>query len=101
MLHRLLEEQEALLIFGMVVRQFRLLLQTREVLDQGGREIDLVRALKISPFVAGKLVPQAHHFTQNKLEAIYRRLLELDEAAKTSQIDADLALDLLVVSLAG
>jgi DNA polymerase-3 subunit delta len=101
MLHRLLEEQDALSIFGMVVRQFRLLLQTREVLDKGGREMDIFRDLKISPFVAGKLVPQAHHFTQKKLEAIYRQLLELDEAAKTSRIEADLALDMLVMSLTG
>jgi len=101
MLHRLLEEQDALSIFGMVVRQFRLLLQAREVLDKGTREQDIARELKISSFVARKLAPQAQHFTQIKLEAIYRRLLELDEAAKTSQIEADLALDMLVISLAG
>jgi DNA polymerase-3 subunit delta len=101
MLHRLLEEQDELSIFGMVVRQFRLLLQTREVLDKGGRETDIVRDLKISPFVAGKLVPQAHHFTQKELEAIYRQLLELDVAAKTGRIEVDLALDTLVMSLTG
>jgi len=101
MLHRLLEEQDALSIFGMVVRQFRLLLQTREVLDQGGREKDVIRDMKISPFVAGKLVPQAQQFTQKNLETIYRQLLEFDEALKTSQIEADLGLDVLVMSLAG
>jgi DNA polymerase-3 subunit delta len=101
MLHRLLEEQDALSIFGMVVRQFRLLIQTREVLDKGAREQDIARELKISPFVARKLAPQAQHFTQTKLEAIFRHLLELDEAAKTSQIEPELALDMLVVSLAG
>jgi DNA polymerase-3 subunit delta len=101
MLHRLLEEQDALSILGMVVRQFRLLLQTREVIDKGGREVDIVRELKMSPFVVGKLVSQAHHFTQKQLEGIYRRLLELDEAVKTSQIESDLALDILVMSLAG
>ena len=101
MLHRLLEEQDALSIFGMVVRQFRLLLQAREVLDKGARELDIARELKISSFVARKLAPQAQHFTQIKLEAIYRRLLDMDEAAKTSQIEADLALDMLVMSLAG
>jgi DNA polymerase-3 subunit delta len=99
MLHRLLEEQEVLSIFGMVVRQFRLLLLAREVLDKGGREADIVREIKISPFVAGKLVPQAHRFTQKTLEKIYRRLLEMDEAAKTSQTEADLSLDMLLVSL--
>jgi DNA polymerase-3 subunit delta len=101
MLHRLLEEQDALSIFGMVVRQFRLLLQTREVLDKGGRDVDVARELKIAPFVARKLVPQAHHFTQKNLEDIYRHLVKLDEAAKSSQIETDLALDMLVMSLAG
>jgi DNA polymerase-3 subunit delta len=101
MLHRLLEEQDVILIFGMVVRQFRLLLQTREILDKGGREADVIRELDVKPFVARKLVPQAHHFTQSQLEDIYRRLLESDEAAKTSQVEADLALDMLVMSLAG
>jgi len=99
MLHHLLEEQDALSIFGMVVRQFRLLVQTREVVDKGGREMDVVRELKISPFVAGKLVPQSRHFTQKQLEGIYRVLLEMDEAVKTSQIEADLALDMLFMSL--
>lgn len=99
MLHQLLEEQDSILIFGMVVRQFRLLLLAREVLDGGGHESDIIRELKISPFVARKLIPQAQHFTQKTLEGLYRRLLELDEAAKTSQIEGDLALDMLVVSL--
>jgi DNA polymerase III subunit delta len=101
MLHRLLEEQDVLSIFGMVVRQFRLLLQAREVLDKGGREIDIIRELKISPYVAGKLSPQARHFSLKQLEEIYRRLLDMDEAAKTSQIEPDLALDMLVMSLSG
>ena len=100
MLHRLLEEQDAILIFGMIVRQFRLLLLAREVVDRGGRETDLVRDLKISTFVAGKLIPQVQHYTQRTLEGIYRRLLEIDEATKTSQLEGDLALDMLVASLA-
>ena len=33
------------------------------------------------------------------LEMIYHRLLDLDVAIKTSQMDADLALELLVVEL--
>lgn len=99
MLHRLLGEQDQILIFGMVVRQFRLLLLAREVLDQGGNELDVIRALKTSSFVARKLIPQAQCFTQKTLESIYRRLLDMDEAAKTSQLDGDLALDMLVVSL--
>jgi DNA polymerase-3 subunit delta len=99
MLHRLLGEQDSILIFGMVVRQFRLLLLAREVLDRGGREPDIARELGIPSFVARKLVPQVQHFNQGTLDSIYRRLVEIDEANKTSQIEGDLSLDLLVVSL--
>jgi hypothetical protein len=49
--------------------------------------------------VAGKLASQSQRFTQKTLEGIYRNLLEMDESAKTSQVEGDLALDMLVVSL--
>jgi len=96
MLHRLLETQDAPSIFGMVVRQFRLLLLAREVLDQGGRVDDVGRELKVHHFVAEKVTSQARHFTLPVLEAVYHRLLEMDEAIKTSQMEGDLALDTLV-----
>lgn len=101
MYHRLLSEQDALSIFGMVIRQFRLLLQAREVMDGGGQPAEISREVKIHPFVAGKLAAQARLFSLPALEAIYRRLLELDEAAKTSQMDGDLGLDTLIAELAG
>jgi DNA polymerase-3 subunit delta len=100
MLHRLLAEQEAISIFGMVVRQFRLLLLAREVLDSGGREAEVARAAGVHPFVAGKVAAQARFFTPAALERIYHRLLELDEAIKTSQMDDVLALDMFVAALA-
>lgn len=96
MLHRLLESGDPFSIFGMVVRQFRLLLLVREVLDRGGNSGDIVRRVKVAPFVADKLAPQARQFSLASLEAIYRRLLDTDEAVKTGQITPDLALDTLI-----
>ena len=98
MLQRLLNEQDPLSIFGMVVRQFRLLLLAREVLDRGGREGDVARELKVHPYVAGKVTAQARHFSIPTLEMVYHRLLGIDEAIKTGQIDGDLALDTLVAA---
>ncbi len=92
MLERLLGQQDPLSIFGMVVRQFRLLLLAREALDAGGKEADVVRQLKVHPYVGGKITEQARRFHMNTLEAVYHRLLELDEAMKTGLIDGDLAL---------
>jgi DNA polymerase-3 subunit delta len=98
MLHRLLDEQDAFSIFGMVVRQFRLLLLAREVIEEGG---NVQGALKQHPFVAKKLTAQARHFSLVDLESIYKHLLKIDEDAKTSQVSLDLALDIFVMELAG
>jgi DNA polymerase-3 subunit delta len=103
-LHILLEEQDCMSIFGMVVRQFRLLLLVREVLDAGGGQPQVEEALRGEPFrVTGwnakKLIPQAKQFSMGGLEQIYRRLLALDETFKSSQMDASVAMDLFIADL--
>jgi DNA polymerase III subunit delta len=99
LLHRLLENEDAFSVWGMVVRQFRLLLQAREVLDARGGVNEVTSALGVHPFVAGKVVDQAKRFSLPALEKIYHKLLEIDEAAKTSQMPLDLAMETLVVEL--
>jgi DNA polymerase-3 subunit delta len=99
-LHQLLEDEEAFAIWGMVIRQFRLLLQAREMLDTGASLPQIQSALKLHSYVAPKVTSQAKRFSLPALEAIYHKLLDIDEGAKTSQVPLDLALDLLVVDLA-
>jgi len=99
LLHRLLENEDAFSLWGMVIRQFRLLLLAREVLDARGGKDEVARALGVHPFVAEKTTGQAHAFTLAVLERIYHKLLEIDEGAKTGQFSLDLALDMLVVEL--
>jgi DNA polymerase-3 subunit delta len=101
LLHRLLENEDPFSLWGMVVRQFRLLIQAREILDGRGNKDDVARALGVHPFVAEKTTQQAARFSIEVLENIYRRLLNIDEGVKTSQVTLDLALDTLVVELAG
>jgi DNA polymerase-3 subunit delta len=99
LLHRLLEAQDAFSTWGMIVRQFRLLLLAREVLDAGGGEAQAMKALEAQAFVARKALGQARGFTMARLERIYHRLLEIDEAAKTGRVPLDLSMDMLVVEL--
>ncbi|MBE0671833.1 MAG: DNA polymerase III subunit delta [Anaerolineales bacterium] len=100
LLHRLLENEDSFSLWGMVVRQFRLLIQAREILDGRGNKDDVARALGVHPFVAEKTTGQAGRFSMEALEGIYHRLLKIDEQVKTSQVTLDLALDTLVVELA-
>jgi DNA polymerase-3 subunit delta len=99
-LHQLLEEEEAFELWGMVIRQFRLLLQARELLDGSASIPEVQKALGLHEFVAQKAASQAKRFSLSALESIYHKLLEIDEGAKTSQVPLDLALDMLVVELA-
>jgi DNA polymerase-3 subunit delta len=101
LLHRLLENEDPFSLWGMVVRQFRLLIQAREILDGRGNKDDVARALGVHPFVAEKTTGQAGRFSMESLEKIYHRLLNIDEQVKTSQVTLDLALDTLIMELAG
>ena len=96
-LHRLLEDEPARYAFAMIIRQFRLLLMARETLDAG---LDPVKTLPVHPFVARKTAAQSRRFSMSDLVQIYHRLLEVDIALKTSQVEDQVALDSLVASLA-
>ena len=98
-LHQLLENEEAFELWGMVIRQFRLLLQARVLLDERATPAEIQRSLGLHEFVAQKVSQQAGRFSISALEKIYHKLLEIDEGAKTSQVPLDLALDTLIVEL--
>lgn len=86
-------------LFSMFIRQFRLLIQTRSLLDGGERVAGIADQLKLRPFVAEKLVRQARGFSLPQLEHIYRRLLQIDVETKTGQADLLTALHLLVAGI--
>jgi DNA polymerase-3 subunit delta len=100
-LHILLEESDVLPLFGMIVRQFRLLLQAREILEAHGSQDDIARTLKQHPYVAQKIAGQAKRFDLPTLESIYHQLLKMDVDGKTGGMDVGLALDVLIARLAG
>lgn len=100
-LRRLLEDQEPAGIFGMVVRQFRMLLLSKEILSQGGGSQQVVELFRIPYFAANKILAQARQFSLPGLEAAYHRLLEADERVKSGDMPAEISLEVLVVELTG
>ncbi len=99
MAHLLLEEMDFIPLFGMIIRQFRLLIQAREIIDAGGNEDHIKDRLKLHPYVAKMIHSQAGKFTLTSLEAIYHQLLEIDIGEKTGKMPGDLALDVLIAKL--
>ncbi len=100
LLHCLLEEGEhPLQILTMLARQVRILIQVRELREQGLGRPEIAGRLKLHPYVAGKAVDQAAKIDMARLEAAHQRLVETDWAIKTGKMEETLALDLLVVGL--
>jgi len=99
----LLDQQEAHEVFAMVVRQFRILIQARALLDNGASVDDLaaqISELQHRFFMANKLKPQAERFSLSNLYTIYHKLLEMDEQIKTSQTMVDTALFTFIAAIA-
>lgn len=102
LLHRLLQDkdQDPFSLFGMITRQFRLLLLAKEHLTTpGGGANTLAAAIHVAPFVAQNLAKQSRAFSVAQLERIFKTLLDYDLKMKTGQMKPDLALDLLVAAL--
>lgn len=86
-------------LFPMIIRQFRLLIQVKELANSGERPPAISQALKMHSFVAGKLYQQSQGFSLNQLEQIYHHLLDIDIGVKTGRQDMTTALLLLVAAL--
>lgn len=103
LLHRLIDpgtrSDEYLRIFGMMVRQFRLLIQTRWLGEQGRTQQEITQRLGIHPFVGEKMLGQARQFSMEQLRQAYRLLHETDLAMKTGQLPYATALELLIAQL--
>ena len=100
MFHLLLEELDFTYdIFPMIIRQFRLILQAREIIDGGGSDRDVAAQLHIHPFIANKVFTQSGKFDLQALESIYQWLLEIDVGQKTGGMPGEIAVDLLITRL--
>lgn len=94
------EDQDIFMIYGLIVRQFRLLLLAREHIDGGGTPAQLRDVLGLrSDWQIEKIVRQCRPFDLPALERIYRRLHHYDVEMKTGRIDPELAVDLLIAGL--
>lgn len=115
LLRQLLDDgDEPLRVYGMIVRQYRLLLLMKEQLEKGQNVRSAGKVLDIHPYVAEKLGEQTRNYSLALLERIYRYLLEVDLAMKGQSVMPDdsersplrnmepaLALETLITQLAG
>lgn len=98
-LQALMPERDLIVLYFSLVGHFRVLLQSREMLDAGKNDTHIAKELDMHPYRAQKLAAQARRFSVAALETIYKRLLEYDEQIKTGLMDPELALERFVAEL--
>ncbi len=98
--HQLLDAGDhPLALLGMIVRQFRLMIQIKELAPKLATPDAIARELRQKPYPIKKILGQSKNFTSAQLRVIYHKLLDIDIEIKTGQVDAPLALDLLIAGL--
>ena len=84
----------------MLARQLRHLVRATEILEGHGSQDDVGALTKVRGFPLTKLIRQARATHRGAAEAALRAAETSDHAVKTGQLEAELALELLVVELA-
>lgn len=85
-------------IYAMIVRQFRILLQLRDLYDRGEnlQSSGLAKELGLHPFVIKKSLPMVKRYPLEELKNIHTSLIEIDTKTKTGRGNQSMLLDMFV-----
>lgn len=96
-LNDMIQEGESVLgIFAMIAKQFKVVMQVRQLQLEGYTSKTISERLKIHPFVAGKALKQANNFSDEIIIDMLNYILESDYKIKNGLIRDTLAVEMLV-----
>ncbi|WP_274365784.1 DNA polymerase III subunit delta [Paenibacillus thermotolerans] len=99
-LHDLLKEkEEPIKLLALIVRQFRMMLGSKELQRQGFSQAQIASQLGAHPFAVKMASEQAKRYKPETLERIIAELADLDYGMKTGLIDKVLGLELFILRL--
>jgi DNA polymerase-3 subunit delta len=93
--------ENALMVLGMIARQFRQLIGVKEMLDEGARNNDLASELGIRPFLVDALKAQSRRYSKHELEEALLAVQRTDVKLKSSRLAPGVTLDRLLVDVMG
>ncbi len=83
-------------LLSMISYQFRTILVVKDLWNKKKSYGDILRLLKMKPFVLRKFYYQSQKFSYDKLKKIYHKIFEVDFNIKTGRIEPEIAIDLLI-----
>lgn len=84
-------------ILYLLVRQFRILLDTKFLVKGGASKSLVASELSVAPFVADKYMSQCRSFTENTLKEILEEGASLEEMVKTGRLNDRMSVELFIV----
>ena len=83
-------------IFSMIARQFKVIMQVRQLQLQGHSSKSIADRLKLHPFVVGKALKQTKNFSDEIIIDILNSILESDFKIKNGLVRDTLAIEMLI-----
>ena len=85
-------------ILYLLARQFRILLEVKELMKTGADKARIAKVAKLHPFVAGKYMRQCRDFKSGELRSAMEEAAELEEAVKTGRLGDRMSVELFIAS---
>ncbi len=93
----LVMKESPIMVISMIARQFRFILQCKELNQMNASNAEIATTLSIKSFIVGEYLKQGRNFSRDKLISAIESCLLSDIDIKIGKIDGQLAVELLIV----
>lgn len=93
----LLLKEPPMRIMYLITRQFNMMLQVKELLNERYDNANITKKLGIASFLTGKYVSQAKSFTIKEIKGALEDFAETEEAVKTGRLDDKTGVELIII----
>ena len=84
-------------ILYLLSRQFKLLMEEKDLSGRGYEKSQIAKTAGLHPFVAGKYIKQCHSFSKEELRSIMEDAANMEEMVKTGRLNDRMSVELFIV----